>query len=303
MDMIETEYFITIRIINGKPRKVIIDLFENIINRNPSKYELKDLKIYTEIKGRYRIPVSFDGKKFFWLVMDKGRFIRNPTKDDLYGTQLLRYNSTNVCPICRKEYESGKIPELTDKSLLYPKNVRYYGNDAYCTSHKERIDPNSRNNKLKSVSDRRTGNLRPDSTQEKGDKGEDLLCEWKGYINLNKKYDNFEMRRDCYNPKTGEYHHAKIAYYDSKKRCWDANLKKEIKSIIEGYQVKSTFIFCVSKDRKFIERLYEIPEEDMIMTHVSIYMNSIGSKYDQYRINVKEEMDKINKLWNKINNK
>lgn len=64
MDMTETEYFFTTRIINGKPRKVIIDLFENIINRNPSEHELKCLKIYTEVKSRYRIPVSFDGKNF-----------------------------------------------------------------------------------------------------------------------------------------------------------------------------------------------------------------------------------------------
>lgn len=55
--------------------------------------------------SKHRISVSIDGKNFFWIVVDNGKFIRNPTKEDRMGTKLKCYNKTNICSICRKELE------------------------------------------------------------------------------------------------------------------------------------------------------------------------------------------------------
>ena len=67
---------------------------------------------------KYRIYVVVDEQNQFWIVVDNGRFIRNPTKEDLMGTKLRYYNPTNICPECRKENN------ITDKSILYPGNAR-----------------------------------------------------------------------------------------------------------------------------------------------------------------------------------
>ena len=75
--------------------------------------------------SRSRIHVSFDGINYFWIVFENisKKLILSPTEEDKKGTKLVKYNHTNICPICRKEFdEEGE--ELTDKSILHPGNVR-----------------------------------------------------------------------------------------------------------------------------------------------------------------------------------
>lgn len=72
--------------------------------------------------AKYKISVSLDEENPFWIVVDNGRFIRNPTEEDLKCTRSITYNLTNICPRCREEWEKDGI-ELTDKSILYPKNA------------------------------------------------------------------------------------------------------------------------------------------------------------------------------------
>lgn len=68
--------------------------------------------------AKYKIHVSIDEKKFFWIIVENGKIInKNPTKEELDEAKVKYYNRTNVCYICRKE---GKI---TDKSILYPYNA------------------------------------------------------------------------------------------------------------------------------------------------------------------------------------
>lgn len=45
--MIESRFVSTI-IVGGKPRKVIVDICRDIINRNPTKEELKSLRPYSK---------------------------------------------------------------------------------------------------------------------------------------------------------------------------------------------------------------------------------------------------------------
>lgn len=83
--------------------------------------------------AKYRMSVSIDEKNFFWIVIDNGKFIRNPTNEDIKKTKLISYNSTNICPICRKDNN------ITDKSILYPKNARQIYGVWYCEIHSNRI--------------------------------------------------------------------------------------------------------------------------------------------------------------------
>ena len=71
---------------------------------------------------KWRIYVSFDEKNFFWIVVDNGKLITKTDKEYLKGTKIKSYNHTNICPICREDWEKYGI-ELTSKSVLYPKNA------------------------------------------------------------------------------------------------------------------------------------------------------------------------------------
>ena len=80
--------FTSTRIIDGKPRKVIIDENENIVNRNPSKEELKGIEKFPEI-SRHRS----------------------------------RYTKGQIIEIIRKfERENGRPPTSAD----FDDNLRYY---------------------------------------------------------------------------------------------------------------------------------------------------------------------------------
>lgn len=65
---------------------------------------------------KYKICTSIDGNNSFWIVVDNGRFIRNPTQEDLKYAEFKIYSDDNICPICREENI------ITDKSILYPRN-------------------------------------------------------------------------------------------------------------------------------------------------------------------------------------
>lgn len=307
-----TEFYKSYRIIDGKPRWVIADTHGDIVNRNPTKEELEELEKYTEERGKYRISVSFDEKNFFDVVVDHGKLIKNPTKEDLYRSKFRSYNPTNVCPICRYEHEKeGK--ELINKSILYPSNACHEKDkngketgEWICFNHwgryYEKHGPNSWTNIQKPLGDRRIDNLNPNSPQAKGDKGEDLLCEWKGYTNLNKKLDNYVTRRDCLDEKTGEYYQTKIAYYNSEYRQWYQDFTNLQRSIKEGFRFKNLFLFCISKDGNRVEIAFDIPEKEVIKRScISVIKNpSRGTWYEKYRNKDQEELKIINEIWKKV---
>lgn len=158
-----------------------------------------------EVETKYKIPVKMNGNKF-WVVYGNGKFIRNPTEEDLKGTELKTYNTANVCHLCEEENKrEGK--GLIDKSILYPNNALRetdkYGKKTdkwVCYTHGmrsySRYDPNSESNIIKLMRDRRTGNLK-DARQILADNCQECTCKWLGCEDLNKKNDNYNSPIDC----------------------------------------------------------------------------------------------------------
>jgi len=228
-----------------------------------------------------------------------------------YGT----YDKPKKCykDICYRCIEGN---EITDKSVLSPGNRRRekdkHGNITgrwICHNHWKRDwqknNLNSDHNIIRSIADRRTGNLRQNSSQAKGDKGEELLCRWKGYINLNKIYDNYRYPIDCFDEETGLYYQAKIAYYNNIYGRWSQDFKSLQNSVKIGFRFKSLYLFCISEDR--VERIYEIPEEEVIKRS-GITISKYDQKgklynygwYEKYRITDKDELEKVNIIWQEM---
>lgn len=90
--------FYTIRIIDGKPRKVIVDICGNIINNNPSHEELKQIKRHLDTESSEILKLQEEERKIYLL-------------------EFLRYFY----------YKEGRIPETRDfKNPKYPSYIIYY---------------------------------------------------------------------------------------------------------------------------------------------------------------------------------
>jgi hypothetical protein len=263
---------------------------------------------------RSRISVSFDGENFFWIIVENGKIInRNPTKEGLMGTKLMSYNKTNVCPICIEEKERYGV-ELTDKSILYPRNAKRErdknGKETrrwVCQRHRvayyQRYDPNSTNNIIKQIGDRRTGNLDPNSSCAKGDNSLELACELYGWVDINKKNDNYTTGTpiDCYDPNTGLYHQVQGRHYSIEYGRWPfGNFERELEK-----KYGDMVCFCISEDGKIIERIYIFPKKEVgNRADVLIIKNPLQSRgpfwYEQYRRTDENELKKANEIWRKI---
>jgi len=302
---------------------------------------------------KYKIHVSFDGINYFWIVVDREIFIRNPTEEDLKYATEKSYNNTNICSICREKNN------ITDNSILYPKNAykeyikenwtkrwtcsrchakfgtygqyekpkRYYNpthtcdrcgksfNDIEnggplreydenrgwtkrwdCPNCWQKYDPNSTNNIIKSMSDRRIGLLK-DPTKIFGDNCEELTHRWLGAKDLNEENDNYNSPLDhgpirhitvTINNKSvdlyGKIPQTKGRHYDPIRKCWSQTVYAE-----HDKEFDILILYCVSEDGKKIERIYIIPKEEIIkVTSISIYISKWSriSKipYGQYRV-------------------
>ncbi len=279
--------------------------------------------------AKYKLYISKDEKSFSWIVVDNGRLIMNPTENDLNGAILKHYNKTNICPRCRKDKYNDS--ELTDKSILYPGQAHRekdkYGNitgNWICKLHYKRdyelYDPNSYVNTIKSMRDRRTGNLDPNSNQAKGDKFEKLSGIYFGIDSLNIKYNNYETSID-HSPipndtfiniggksvdLSGNIPQTRGRYYNKTYGAYPSfgNFERE-------WHKKFDIIicWCASTDGKTIERGYIILKKEIYDSNtktgkmnITIVKNpSKGGKYEQYRITDDKELININEIWNQIN--
>lgn len=331
-----TEIYKKYCIIDGRPRWIIVDDNENIINSSPTREELKELKIDVYVhksNNKHRIFVTINEQNKFWVVVDRGRFIRYPTGDDLRGTIIKSYSPTNICSICRYEYEKYGI-ELIDKSILYPGNVRHNTdkngkktNEWLCNRHGNRYDqrynPDSSHNLEKYSRYARTGKLDQNCPSAKGIKGEKLTDGVFGTKRLSIIKDNYGLSYD-HTPLpegvsveiggtlidlSGKILQTKISNVNfsswiAKNNVYEyeywqfGNLKREADKIFD-----IEIIWCISRECKSIDRGYTIPREIAIENdNIYIYKHkTINAKdYEQYRITDKELLRKGNNIWKKI---
>lgn len=274
---------------------------------------------------KYKVYISIDEKEYFWVTVENGKVInRNATREELdkITTKPKFYNKTNICPTCRKDNN------ITDKSILYPKNachdISEYGkkmNRYVCVRHYGmnygRYVPNSRNNIIKSLRDRRTGSLK-DEGNILGDNCEDLTEKWLGAKRLATKYDKYSTLPLDHDPIQkhilimignklvdlyGKVPQTKGRHYDPTYGFWSARIVKEYNKKFD-----ILILYCVSEDRKVVERIYIFPKEDIItISGVTICKNptdcagdSIIGMYEKYRIIDQEELKKVNNIWKEI---
>jgi len=271
-----------------------------------------------------KIFVIMNEKNSFWIITENGKIIRkNPTKEEMKMARLVSYSDTNVCPICRQEYERGDISELADKCILYPRNVdhetdkngkkiggwicRKHGRKSY-----QRYSPNSQNNVLRSVADIRTGNL-IDYTKLLCNSCEELTEKWLGAERLSIKYDRYSRIPLDHGPITkhisiligcelidlyGKVPQTKGKCY-SPKYGWSGGSEK-------GENFDVLILYCLSVDGKKIERIYIFPKDSakrsigIILNPTDSHGNRKISIYDNYRVTDEEEIIRVNNIYRNI---
>lgn len=209
------------------------------------------------------------------------------------------YNRANACDRCG------------DK--LFPHNARREFNEEcnwtgkwlcnkcwYNTDYKKRSD--STNNLMKLVSDRRTGNQNPNSPNAKGDLFEILTEIRKDVRNLNKDNDNYHEPIDHSSDSYGKIPQTRGRLYDSYKQVWsfasfERDWHKEFHYVI---------LYCVSEDGQVIERMYEIPKENLNPNGITITKHQLRKNsntlywYEKFRITDEKDIKRTNEIWKKL---
>jgi hypothetical protein len=258
------------RIIDGKPPIwVIVDETGKIVNKNPSKEELKDIgKEPRTFRDTNRIPIS--------------RLCCNCKSSDTY-IKSKNWEQWHTCN-CQKKICTKYI----------------------CMNCYQRYDQYSHANIKKSLTDHRTGNLNPNCSDKKGDDFEELTNIWKGVKRLSIENDYYTGPLDHSPDSKGIIYQTKGKWFDSynklwgfgnHKREWNKEFDYEIcycaskngKDIERIYEIPKKEI----KDKRTGFAIYKNP----MNKHGT---NSIIPWYEIYRIMDEEELKKVNKIWKKI---
>lgn len=202
------------------------------------------------------------------------------------------YNRTNTCDRCKieklKPHKAYREYVIKDKKDVW--TGRWLCNKCF----------------LKRSTDRRTGNLDPNSEQAKGDLFEELTCKWRGVKNLNIDNDNFNSPIDhSRDPELGIIQTKGALLGERfvgilKYECWGFNAEHEIEK-----EFDHLLFYCASRDMKNIERVYIFPWEEILKrTSVCIYKNPSMSInihwYEKYRVKDELILKQINDIWTKI---
>ena len=199
---------------------------------------------------------------------------------------------TNVkCCICGKD-------KLTSKSALreYDKKGDWTRNWLCTNCYTRDYDHNRR------LSNRRIGNIDPNSNYAKGDRFEELTCRWKGVKNLNIENDNYKMSVDHTPDIHGIIYQTRGKLYNSRYGYWffgnfEMDWYKEFDIMI---------CYCASEDGKIIMRIYEIPISEIIERKGMAIVKNIIYKscgwYEKYRITDEETIKKVNEIWKSLGN-
>lgn len=238
-----TEYYMSTRLIDGKPKKIIADKNGDIVNRNPSKDELKDLEkeLYT---GKHKI------------------------RKHIY------YNETNTCDNIKedgKKCEEKLVPHTNafrERDKEGKETGRWLCNKCSCKQRSKL--PNSNNNIMKSLRNTRINTLDPNSSKAIGDLFQELTCIWRSTISivpiedLNKKLDN-------YNTPIDHSWDSELGIIQTKGRIINTNNRWVFDTRTEYYKkFDHTICYCTDRNMKIIERMYIFPKDVMYNTSIGI---------------------------------
>lgn len=194
----------------------------------------------------------------------------------MYKPKYRQYNRTNTCDKCGKELVTG------DTLRVHDKDENWTGIWC-CFKCWKKYDPNSNNNIIKSMADRRTGNIDYNCAVAKGDLFEELTCVWKGVKILSKENDRYNGPLDHSRDLTlGLVYQTKGKLYDHIDKSWKQSWKNE-----HNKEFDYLISYCTSKDGKIIERIYIFPKEEVVKrSGITIVKNpSRGVQwYEKYRI-------------------
>lgn len=269
--------------------------------------------------SKCKIYVSFDEQKYFWIVVDRQKFIRYPTEEDLKNAQVKYYNKTNVCYKCKTENK------LTDNSILYPGNVRRETDINQRNTGKwvcgncerknyQKHNPNSTHSIQKLFRDHRTGHLK-DPRRILANNCEKVTEKWLGAERLSIKYDNYRLPLDhgfitkhikimvgnklidLYEkiPQTKGFRlscgsSGFLVVYER----WEVSFVNEY-----GKQFDYLIFYCISRDEKSIERIYIFPIKEINMNNISIskYVKRWIPWYEIYRVNDEKILNEVNIIY------
>lgn len=263
------------RIVDGKPRWVIVDENGKIIHKEPSKEDLKGLDKHIEERQHIR------------------------------GC----YNETNTCDRCRVYFYGKALREVNKEGK---RTGKWLCNGCYNKDYDNNVrknNPNSHNNIVKSLANRRIGNLDPNSEHAKGDLFQELTCRWRSTVStihvedLNKKLDNYTTPIDHSRDSELGIIQTKGCLYSSEYRRWSQSFKSECDQIAKDFEFDILVLYCANKYGSVIERIYKIPVEEVIKRlGITIYSDILRGPhwYEQYRIKDEEIIKKVNEIWKKI---
>ena len=157
---------------------------------------------------------------------------------------------------------------------------------------------------IKLLSNRRTGNQDPNSSQAEGYRTEKLVKELYGWKNLNEKYNNYITPIDFID-KDGRSHQTQGRQYRYGSYHFTYFERDWYKNYVD------VILICKSSDGKIIERIYRIPFEKEIKKKrksIGIYKNPTIDRYgslyipwyEEYRVTDEDELKKVNEVWKKI---
>lgn len=257
------------RIIDGRHRTVIVDETETgtkIVNRNPTKEELKGL--------------------------EEEPYIRKIIK---------KYNGKNTCPRirdgdeCGNELKSGHAHRERDKEGNWTgrwicdkcRKIEYH------KEYRERSD--CYNNIIKSVANRRINCLDPNSAQAKGDISQTITCYVHNVKDLNLENDNYCSPIDHSRHPVLGILQSKGRLYNSLEKYWHASISNE-----HGKEFDNLIFYCYDKNMKIIIRVYIFPKDEIIKrTSICIYNNDKFHWYDKYRVDEKPYNDTYQNILDK----
>lgn len=254
------------RIVDGKPRWVIVDENGKIINRNPNN-ELKGLE------KEIQISYSRGNKKIY------------------------KHNDSNTCNRCNINFAIAKGNPRMDND-----NGKWLCKKCYDRDY-QKNNPNSTNNTIKSLANCRTKNQDPNSSNAKGDKIQKLINILENFECLNERLDNFTTPIDSIDPKTGLKYQIKGKWIKNRRWCYECLEKewnKEFHSIFlccvseDGNIVER--IYKIPKNE-----ITELRKRNSI----TIYKNQLRRSktlywYEKYRITNKEYIKEANEIWKQL---